>query len=183
MKRKMLPKKKKRALKKTPIKQIKDVVLLSDLDFRIKQIKHNSIVLFGFILHFPCNISFLFSGLRENKAKASRKTARHTTSTWYHMSTVRSSLVKAPVIITSVVSLPSQHSSSHSGRDGALKAASLGLTDWSKICLTLTFTAHFPVSLLSFPIVLHCPSGASTEPEIPLCFTGPVCLSQLSRFS
>lgn len=100
-------KKKKRALKKTPIKQIKDVVLLSDLDFRIKQIKHNSIVLFGFILHFPCNISFLFSGLRENKAKASRKTARHTTSTWYHMSTVRSSLVKAPVIITSVVSLPS----------------------------------------------------------------------------
>lgn len=100
-------KKKKRALKKNPIKQIKDVVLLSDLDFRIKQIKHNSIVLFGFILHFPCNISFLFSGLRENKAKASRKTARHTTSTWYHMSTVRSSLVKAPVIITSVVSLPS----------------------------------------------------------------------------
>lgn len=63
---------KKKILKKT-IKQIKAVVLLSDLDFRIKQIKHNPIVLFGSILHFPCNVSFLFSALRENKAKASRK--------------------------------------------------------------------------------------------------------------
>lgn len=71
--KKDVAKKKKILKKKKAIKQIKAIVLLSDLDFRIKQIKHNSIVLSGLILHFLCSVSFLFSGLRENKAKAFRK--------------------------------------------------------------------------------------------------------------
>lgn len=60
-------------LKKNTIKQIKAVVLLSDLDFRIKQIKRNSIVLFGFILHFPCNISFFVLGTKRKQSQGFQK--------------------------------------------------------------------------------------------------------------
>lgn len=134
-------------------------------------------------MHFPCNISFLFSGLSENKAKASRTTAQCTTSTWYHMSPISSSLVKVPVIIASLIPLLSWCSSFHSGWDGASKAASLGQPHWSKIYLTLTFTAPFHISLLSFPTVLCCPWAARAEPEMPLCLISPVCPSKLSRFS
>ena len=69
-------KKKQKKHTKTQTTQIRAIVLSSDLDFRIKQIKSNSIVPFEFHCQVSLRSSFLLLGLVE-KEKIQNKTSGH----------------------------------------------------------------------------------------------------------
>ena len=69
--------KKKKKTTKTQTTQIRAVVLSSDLDFRIKQIKSNSIVPFECHCQVSLRSSFLLLGLVEREKIKQNKTSGH----------------------------------------------------------------------------------------------------------
>lgn len=122
---------------------------------------------------------FFVLSTKGKQSQGFQKTAQHTTNTWYHMSTISSSLVRPPVIITGLVSPPPQHSSSHSGR--ILKAALLVKKLFnSHFCYTSPyFSAVFP----NRAVLTFGHQGRTTEPKMPLYQISQVCPLQLHTSS
>lgn len=118
---------------------------------------------------------FFVLSTKGKQSQGFQKTARHTTNTCYHMSTISSSLVRPPVIITGLVSPPPQHSISHSGR--ILKAALL---------VKNLFNSHFchasPCLSAVFPnraVPTFGHQGRAAELKMPLYLISQVCPLQL----